>query len=177
MRLEIESPLPLPSNPSAAIDEAQRWGLIERFFACLEANGGEYFQPVQFRLGSPRPSSSAPSDDPSEGSPPSSEDASWDADQEMEESEESTDKELFKSAYDDVVYEDSTADGVDSSLFEVDTESQDSLVREARRISHHLEFQEAMATMWRQVAMLRPAACQEVDSAQPDQRRELLQEW
>ncbi|MFN7721998.1 MAG: hypothetical protein ACK57Y_05790 [Pirellulaceae bacterium] len=177
MRLEIESPESLPSNATAAIDEAQRWGLIERFFACLEANGGEYFQPVQFRLGTPRPPSSAPSDDLSKGPPTSPDDASWDTGQEMEESEESTDKELFKSAYDDVVYEDSTADGVDSSLFEVDTESQDSLVREARRISQHLEFQEAMATMWRQVAMLRPAACRDVDGAQQDHRREMLQEW
>jgi hypothetical protein len=40
-----------------------------------------------------------------------------------------------------------------------------------------LEFQEAMATMWRQVAMLRPAACRDVDGAQQDHRREMLQEW
>jgi hypothetical protein len=47
---------------------------------------------------------------------------------------------LFDSAYQGVVFRGSTEDGVEGSIFETDTGSQDELMREAKRIGQRLDF-------------------------------------
>ncbi len=67
----------------------------------------------------------------------------------MKEQEES----VFGAAYEDVVYQDSTDDGQDASIFEEETDTQDELIAESKRLGQHLTLLTALAQMWKRVAL------------------------
>jgi len=85
----------------------KRWDIARKFLDYLEANAEAYWNPPQFRLG-----------------PSSSPTASGDALAE----EEDEDAERFESAYEGMVFRDSTDDGIEGSIFETDESSGDELV-------------------------------------------------
>ena len=134
---------------SAALDETEapsggdsRWGWkrLRRFFDYLEANAGEYWDVPEF----------APSDN---GSPDVSgvvEDDPLDADED--------DEELFGAAYENVVYRDSTADGVEGNVFEFQSNDEDYLQLVSRSIVNRLIFLDQLACIWKVLAVAWTAA-------------------
>ncbi|MFO7904433.1 MAG: hypothetical protein ACQESR_07475 [Planctomycetota bacterium] len=112
--------------------------LIRRFFDFLEANAEEYWNVPRFEL---RTSSGH------DESPPA-----LTADPEEEEE----DEQLYSAAYDDVVYRDSTDDGIDASLFDVGDASTDELSQESQRISERTDFLSSLARLRKLTALAGP---------------------
>ena len=132
-------PLPhdahLPPSPDA-------WSLVQKFFDYIEANAESYGKIPSFELASPADGGAA-SAELADGP----QDALLDDDAETEAG-------LFDAAYEDVVYRDSTDDGVDASIFESPPTPGDELEAESRRLVDHLAFLSTLARLW-QDAVLR----------------------
>jgi hypothetical protein len=117
------------------------WPLVSKFFDYLEANSEKYWTPPEFHLATKKRKNKP--DNQEKGLASTNDSA--DSDEE--------DGSRFDSAYENVVYQDSTNDGLDSSLFEEGSDSEDELLEESRRIEQHLTFLNAIAHMWKQVAI------------------------
>jgi hypothetical protein len=116
------------------------WPLVSKFFDYLEANSEKYWTPPEFNLVAKKRKNKLDVD-------------SKDLASANDGAENDEDSDRFDSAYENVVYQDSTNDGLDSSLFEENSDSEDELIEESRRIEQHLTFLNAIAQMWKQVAI------------------------
>lgn len=129
------------ANDSRRPDSVERpWSLVRKFFDYLEANAESFWSPPVFLL----------------GKKPKSRD--WDMELDALESDEGG---LFDAAYEDVVYNDSTDDGFDGTVFEHDEGSQDELEAESRRLTDHLSFLESLSRLWVVAADMRDVAAAE----------------
>jgi hypothetical protein len=122
-----------------SINPHERQALIRKFFELLEANAEDFWQvPGLDLLGIAQGSA---------------EDDEVDADDADGESEE--DAGLFSAAYDDVVYIDSTGDGIEADMLEsggvpaTDFE----LEQEGRRIGERLAFLRTVASLWKKAVL------------------------
>ena len=109
------------------------WDVLKKFFDYLEANAEEYWQAPEFELLSAKQHA---------------EDLNG-----VDEDELDDEDNLFRAAYEDVVYRDSTDDGVDNSLFEAGDEDLDELTRESNRLTPRLAFLNNIARLWKMVAV------------------------
>lgn len=136
------------------------WSLVRKFFDYLEANAESFWSPPVFLLGK-RP-----------------EERDWDNALEAVDGE---DDGLFDAAYEGVTYRDTTDDGVEGAIFEVDEGSQDELEAESRRLADHLGFLESLSRMWVVAADMRDVAEAEAKQSGDKEligwRRELLTNW
>lgn len=148
----------------------QIWTRLRKFHDYLEANAEHYWEVPTFQLGR--------SQSVSESSAEASErdDASDDAANE--------DGGLYDAAYEDVVYRDTTDDGMESSLFDPHSAGagDDELEAEIDRVWDRLEFLETIAGFWRigATAPLPVELSQPVDSGTRDtlaKRRAILETW
>jgi hypothetical protein len=114
------------------------WKLACKFLDYLEANAEEYWEPPAFELDEPRSVGSGESTRKTEG--------------DIEEDEVDQDDELYQAAYEDVVYRDSTDDGIDSELVEYGQPSDDELLAESRRLVERLSFLSTVSRL-RQIAV------------------------
>lgn len=145
-----------------------RWPLVTKFFAHLEASAEEAWHVPQFELGEEWVRHSNPIDDVLDGMDDDEEDADpYDSDGEFDESlhgdnpyqeEDEEDDELdnlFSAAYEDVTFRDSSDDGMDSAIFEPDGEDEtDYEFRdEAERLEQRLEFLSTVAKLWKHTAI------------------------
>ncbi len=111
------------------IPRQQAWTFLRQFFDRLEANADTYWEAPRFEL-------SGPTDDPELG-------------ELAGEADDADDGDLFGAAYENVVFQDSTDDGFDGSVFDSDSgPSDEELTREAQRIAAHLGFLQVLAKMW-----------------------------
>jgi len=134
-------------------DLAQRWfsqasrqpggKLAARFLDYLEANAELYWQVPNFQLAS----SGGQSGHDEQGD---------------------EDAETCNAAYENMVYRDSTDDGIEGQVFDPDMASHDELIRESRRLHDRLEFLSTIARLWRCAAIQAPS----FDSQQP-----VLERW
>ncbi|MCY2993955.1 MAG: hypothetical protein NTY19_39690, partial [Planctomycetota bacterium] len=130
-----------------------------KFLDFLEANAEDYWQPPRFELGGTSRGHSH--DEPS-----------FEDDEEEDEDDSETDKELFDAAYEDVVYRDSTDDGIDSELYENGQASDDELLAEAKRLRERLAFLSTAARLWQlSLGVLRHAEPRE------SERLEIVRRW
>lgn len=113
------------------------WQGARKFLDYLEANAESYWQSPQFLLGAKNGGTSqaklagnGDEDDDEEG--------------------------RFQSAYEGVVFRDSTDDGIEGSIFETDESSHDELVNESKRVAQRLDFLTTIARLW-QMAAVSPA--------------------
>ena len=127
------------ADSQSPIDPQARAATVRKFFELLEANAEDYWQvPTLDLLATPVEEST---------NPVSSDEDHADPDDE--------DPELFRAAYDDVVYIDSTGDGVESDMLEsgpapaTDFE----LEQEARRAGDRLTFLRTIATLWKKAVL------------------------
>lgn len=111
------------------------WPRIRRFFDYLEANAGDYWNVPEFRL-----------EDANGIAEPSVE-----GDEELDEE----DDERFSAAYENVVYRDSTDDGMDGSVFDFETTSnEDYLHQMSRTILDRMGFLDQLATIWKMICVI-----------------------
>jgi hypothetical protein len=132
---------------SEAGRDTDSWKLTRRLLDCLEANAEQYWLVPEFRLQSTVDGAS--DDDPEDRGP-------------------------FDAAYEDVVYKDSTDDGIDAPVFDPSLPSHDELVRESKRLHDRLEFLSTVARLWR-CAAIRVNPDEAVADAQD--RDATLQRW
>jgi hypothetical protein len=113
---------------------------VARFFDCLEANADDYWEPPEFALASVplRGPESDPDDDESDDRDDSS-------------------AGLYRAAYEEVTYRDTTADGVEGSTLDGLPATDFELEHEAERLERHLAFHRTLARLW-ELAALRALA-------------------
>ncbi|MDX1965081.1 MAG: hypothetical protein SFX18_18185 [Pirellulales bacterium] len=113
---------------------------VARFFDQLEANSDSFWEAPELQFDG-QPVKSAEDDIEDLFHPP-------------EDDEE--DENLYGAAYDEMIYRDSTADGIDSSLQEFGGTTDYELEAEANRINSRLAFLVTLARLWKQVALADP---------------------
>jgi hypothetical protein len=139
----------------SAASDPSCWKLARKFLDYLEANAEDFWQPPQFEFdGSPR--TAAPR-----------EPAAADLDEETEDEEG-----LFGAAYQDMVYRDTTDDGIDGELLDYGHPTDDELVAEAKRLGERLTFLSGVARLWQTAASI-PLR----DTQEARERREVIRRW
>ena len=136
----------------------KRWDAARKFLDYLEANAETYWQPPQFHLGIATVSL-APK---------------------ARLMQTKTTRTAFESAYEGVVFRDSTDDGIEGSIFETDEGSTDELAAESRRVAERLDFLSTVASLWKQMAAspaFRSVAALPPDSAELAQRTGAIRRW
>jgi hypothetical protein len=115
------------------------------------------------------------------------ENGAYDADEadsdELDDDEESdSDSAIFRAAYDDVIYQDSTNDGFEGEVFDGSLSSDDELEAELNRILDRLEFLTSIAHYWAIAATIplpdlrqKPLTSEQIQRLKS--RREILQPW
>ena len=76
-----------------------------------------------------------------------------DADGALHEIEDDEEQNIYQAAYDNVIYNDSTDDGIESEIFDPTVHSDDELEAEVDRVMDRLEFLATIANFWRIAAM------------------------
>lgn len=171
---------PLALRWLRAVEEHQRtigddqWPLVAKFFARLEASAETYWHVPPFELAVARPGrdpiASDIGDDPSgdEAGRPGDELAGADGSDEAWPDEAGG---LYSAAYEDMVYRDSTDDGLDADMMEESPDGGEfELEQEAQRLGGQLEFLSTVARLWRHAAIA-------WDAGADPQRRQLLNLW
>ena len=160
------------------------WQQIRKFYDYLEANAEQYWRVPDFdetvrgagrstNASSLRPEADAGDFDDSD-----------DPEQDEDEDDDDDDQpdQLFGAAYEDVVYTDSTDDGVEGPIYETDTSKQDALEGEADRLIDRLSFLNTLAILWFEASHipLPLLAVSELSVEQVQllrQRSEVLENW
>lgn len=125
--------LALAAEPSGQPD-AERRALVVKFFDFLEANAEEYGAVPELSLGEAGSARAAS--------------GQRETDEAVEE-----DRELFAAAYEDLVYRDTTDDGIEGEMLESGTPPSDfELEIEARRLRDRLILLNTLASLWKRVA-------------------------
>ncbi len=135
------------------------WNMICKFLERLEANADQYWEVPRFELAEQRGRKGRS-------------DLEHLLDDDLDE-DESRD-ELFAAAWEDVVYKDTTDDGIDSQLIEEGPVGDDELFAESKRLSERLAFLSLVARLW-QLAVTCPTASGA--TAMDQQRREIVARW
>lgn len=133
------------------------WSVANKFFDYLEANAEGYWQPPTFSLRKAQP-------DKQHGDLASAAGDDFDLDDD--------ENSLFAAAYDDVTYNDTTDDGIDSYIPEEDTgETTSELLDESNRLNQHLTFLCALAQMWKGAALSRHLLAELADGSETREDR------
>ena len=149
--------------PVAAAPAGQRQQLVRKFFDYLEANAEDYGQvpKLELDLAGRSPRRAAEADEPAD--------------------DEDGPEELYEAAYDEMVYVDSTADGVEGDMLESDAGGRKTdyeLELEARRLRDRLALIGTVSQLWQSAALqCRPrptSSAAELPAELPD---ELLGRW
>ena len=162
---------------SADVEEREKvWKRIRKFYDFLEVNAGDYWSvpsfslaPERFKKGNDQPSSAA--------------DLYAELDEIFEDAPEDEPDELFRAAYDNVTYNDSTDDGVDGEIHDGGFSlGDDSLEVEVERIQGRLEFLGTLASFWCVAARIPLATIDESElndrlSGWLKERRRFVNDW
>ena len=137
-------------------DGEHPWPMVCKFFELLEANAQEYWQVPKLDL---------------EGADSGNSDADDDQDSLLANPGEADDEDdyLYKAAYEEMTYQDSTDDGVEGFLLEPGGGATDfELDAEAKRLGQRLVFLATVARLWRRAVMTwgtRPTTTREQEEA------------
>ena len=138
-------------------DPDRNWTLVRKFLDYLEANADRYWEIPRFEVERDRPGPNGAAAEPDElldeDSP-----------------EEGGQEDLFGAAYDEMVYHDSTDDGVEGEIFDLGQPSHDQLQREAKRIADRLDFLAVLARLWKTAALSQPLQSDR-DGGEPEDDR------
>jgi hypothetical protein len=145
-------------GPSAG----EGWRLAKKFLDYLEANAEGYWEVPEFDLAGKR-NGAAGGESPAAADHPAG-DSPGDEDR--------ADENLFRAAYDEMTYRDSTDDGYDADMLEGRGGTTDfQLDAEAERIGKRLEFLVTVARLWKR------ACGQAMRAAADDEKDEVLRTW
>ncbi len=121
-----------------------QWPLVDKFFSRLEASAELYWHAPAFDL----PEGKDAAETRNGGDRPTAEAG------EEQDLQEFDQDELYRAAYEDVTYRDSTDDGHDADMIDDSFSGGGfALEAEAQRLSHRLEFLGTVAQLWRHVAV------------------------
>lgn len=135
-----------------AVDPGKSWPLVSKYFDYLEANADEYWAVPKLEFTgkrSPRKPLAAETDEDDEELGALFTDA-VDATDDDEEDDDEAGGDLYRAAYEDVAYRDSTADGHEGSTLEHGAEDvHDLLLNESQRLTSRLAFLRTLSRQWR----------------------------
>ncbi len=134
----------LQLRDAALQGETEAWPHVRRFFDYLEANAESYWRPPRFDV-------SVWTGEPPQQTSQEQLDGNGTTEDEWDDEER-----LFEAAYENVVYHDSTDDGMDSSLYDYAADGDldhTALLSETERIERRLAFINTIARMWKLVAV------------------------
>jgi hypothetical protein len=154
---ELRRPLRLGEHDATSTN-GTAWEKVRKFLDFLEANAGLYWEVPDWQLGKSESCRH-----------PEQKQLADEFDDEEEDS-------LYRAAYEDVVYQDSTDDGMESSIFEYGDATDDELVMEADRLSDRLAFLSTTSRLWRSAA-LSFSTTDEEQLALHDDRLRSLRRW
>ncbi len=124
--------LRIAADPQATTSTGQApCRLVRKFFDFLEANAGDYWHAPKFRLRSQTDADVTP------------------VSTELDDDE----AELFSAAYENVIYNDSTDDGVDGSIFDFGDSTNDEFAEESNRVADRLMFLSSLTQLWKLTAV------------------------
>ena len=112
------------------------WQRIRKFCDYAEANAGEFWQVPEFGSAGNHEATELPGTDS------------------LEDSDDDNGEDLYRAAYEDMVYRESTNDGIDGSLYDPSVDSDESIQAEMHRIMDRLEFLHALAEYWVESSLL-----------------------
>ncbi|WP_254510741.1 hypothetical protein [Anatilimnocola floriformis] len=144
-------------SPEAAL---KAWDSARKFLDYLEANAEGLWNVPTFELGN--------------GKRPASATAEQDDDE---------DEDRFDSAYEDMVYRDSTDDGVDGAIFESGDDTHDEMQHQSKLVADRLAFLATVARLWKQTIVSPAFAVIIKQQATPEQsapqqrRTAAMQKW
>jgi len=157
-----------------------QWPLVAKFFQHLEASAEVYWHVPEFELsGDDAPIDDddldADDDESDEVADEDLEDLALDGEGDEEGDEPWRDDdadELYGAAYEDMVFRDSTDDGMDADIIDEFTDGTEfELEEEAQRIGQRMEFLSTIARLWRQAAIAWKMDIHDTE------RHELLENW
>ena len=114
-----------------------RWRMIQKFFDYLEANADEYWEVPDFDLAPEAPTTEE-------------RDTEISADQENLTHDQEED--LYQAAYEEVVFRDSTDDGMEGSIYDPDHSTAVELDEHSRHLADRLKFIEGISHLWKSAA-------------------------
>ncbi len=156
---------------ATASRDAKAWKLAARFCELLEANAEEYWQVPTLYAISPNARDAFPS-----GDELPADDDSLSADDEHDshpEDEDADEDDLFRAAYEQVVYQDSTADGVEGDMLDYGRHGEDfPLEWDSKRIQQRLAFLKTLAKFWKRTSVSFVA-----ETEHSDVRMQTLEGW
>lgn len=118
-----EGPEPAYSQQQVAL---KAWDSARKFLDYLEANAEGLWNVPRFELGGGKRSAPSANDD------------------------EEDDGDRFESAYEGMVYRDSTDDGIDGAIFESGDDSHDEMQHQSKQVADRLSFLATVARLWKQ---------------------------
>ncbi len=151
-------------HPNVRQGTSDAWPLARKMLDYLEANAESYWRVPELQLAGPggesrRGRSRRKEDDASQRDPFAEPLESWEDSWEAASDDEPDDgnvpdEDLFRAAYEGVVYRDSTDDGFEGEMLEGPSLTTDfELAQESERISQHLMFLLTVARLWKSVAV------------------------
>ncbi|MDR1962650.1 MAG: hypothetical protein LBQ50_02605 [Planctomycetaceae bacterium] len=194
---EITEITPSPKKEKPLLSPLERWTLTKKFFDFTEANADYYWHVPDIELSddlfenggkSGRKSSRKPKKKkPRDLDPFGEEDNAYEDPDEMfppNDDSFSPKESIYSAAYENVIYQDTTDDGIDDSLMDAPNpegfrdEDDFEIVAETERISDRLTFIVTMSKLWKHVtekiAGLNP---KEIDSALSQDIAQYLDSW
>lgn len=151
-------------------DTATQWNVAQKFFDYLEANADHFWNAPEFRLAKSNRDSTQNQSRPVDDIGLMGDDFDGD--------EAEDDFGMFDAAYEGVVYNDTTDDGIDSDVPEEDSGSSNTeLLDEANRLNQHLTFLTALAQMWKGVALSRHLRPIFAADANAQTRLQAMEHW
>ena len=152
-------------HPTAELYQ-ETWGRIRKFCDYVEANAGEFWTVPGFGPGSN-------GSDPIEGeTDPDSNDSIQD----------DSGEDLYRAAYEDMVYRESSDDGIDGSIYDPSVHSDESIQAEMHRIVDRLEFLQALAEYWVEAALFVNDPMDAIDTIEIDEgfyaaQKQKIDDW
>lgn len=139
-------------------DTREVWPLVRKLFDYFEANAEEFWSAPLFVLGQAK---RKPRD--------------WDRELTAADEDGDSEEDLYRAAYEDMTYRDTTDDGNEGPIFEFgDDSSQDELESESKRLIDHLDFMQSLARMW---AVAADIAVNDRNGSDLEDRRHSLTAW
>ena len=158
------------SEEASSADDPTRDWPAQKFLDYLEANAEDFWQVPEFEL--------VPVRSDRDGN----DEAVTDTDDDRELEEDS----LFSAAYEEMVYRDSTDDGIEGEILDSGTPTDDEFQQEAQRIGAHLKFLTCLARLWKLAALdalelsgdgREPGDADQAADQVTEQRGDVLNRW
>jgi len=165
------------ADPEEAPPE-EIWNRIRKFYDFIEANAEHYWDVPKFEvnrsIATPESLADLFEDPDGEGEPFADPDSTDESDDD--------EQDLYKAAYDEVTYLDTTDDGFEGEVFDDSLSSDDALEAEVDRVLDRLEFHSTIAEYWAVAAtiplpIIRPEDLTDSISKRLVKRREIILAW